>query len=140
MKPINKYPCYGEKITFVLFDPITGDSAFMISAGGNGGWAWVKEYLGYILDIVKMFTGSFFKRLTDVYDRIVDFLDLINECEKNIWQAIGMLFLVTYLFAMITLALVLSLTPLGLVVRTGIIMLVGTFLAEAMVWIRKRCE
>ena len=81
---------------YMVFDPVTGDNAFMISGGGNGGWAKVKEAFDYILDHLDEIAVIFLKHIIGTIVAALDnILDLLTIYKRHglVQAVIGVLIL-----------------------------------------------
>jgi len=72
---------------YIITDPTTGDGAYKISGGGNGGFIEPGELeKGFFWSAVEEFSGPLNKALVKfktIYDHIVNIIDLIEFCSTN---------------------------------------------------------
>ncbi len=90
---------------YIVIDPVTGDGAYLISGGGNGGWfEWIDIKIASFLSLLGRL-GPLSAKLLNTLGTFVKFFDMLSTCKGGISLAVGML-LVAF-FAQLSIVLVL---------------------------------
>jgi len=79
---------------YMVIDPVTGDGAYMISGGGNGGWAEIIE-----TGLIPAFIDVFAPRMVSIlYSMITAFNDMLACVENGNYFAVAAFIIMSLVF------------------------------------------
>jgi len=108
---------------YMVTDPVNGDGAYMISGGGNGGWADVK--IASFLSLLGRL-GPLSAKLLNTLGTFVKFFDLLSKCKGGIGLVLGMLLIAFFAQLSIVLVLLTSLAFASLFLSSTVFIALAT--------------